>query len=123
MPRPAGLLKTGGRQKGTPNKRTEAFVLKLDELNLDVLEEIVAALPELPTEKRVQILIALLPYRYSKASSEVEVQLSEVPLTQLSDEELDARYKALVTKLRIETNLASDRPIEDIGPAQSSLSP
>ncbi len=38
MPRPRGLPKTGGRAKGTPNKRTQSVTEKLAALGCDPIE-------------------------------------------------------------------------------------
>jgi hypothetical protein len=92
-PRPKGSQKTGGRQKGTPNKRTEAFVTRLTELNLDLLEEIAKSLPDLVPEKRVHALITMLPYCYSKANADVEVAQIHSHHTEMSDEDLDAKIE------------------------------
>ncbi len=35
MPRPRGLPKTGGRAKGTPNKRTQSVMERLEALGCD----------------------------------------------------------------------------------------
>ena len=66
MSRPEGLPKTGGRQKGTPNKRTEKFTEILIEKNFEPLSEILALLTELTPRERVATLISLLPYKYPK---------------------------------------------------------
>lgn len=46
-PKPGTVTKTGGRKKGTPNKRTELLVKKLDDLGIDVPNEIVRLLGQL----------------------------------------------------------------------------
>jgi hypothetical protein len=38
MSRPKGLPKTGGRQKGTPNRSTKRFQESLDNLGFDIAE-------------------------------------------------------------------------------------
>jgi hypothetical protein len=66
MSRPVGLVKTGGRKKGTPNKRTLRFEEELNRLNINLLDSIVTDLSNLDSEKRVDVLLKLLPYLYSK---------------------------------------------------------
>ncbi len=64
----AAGYKTGGRQKGTPNKRTAALAERLEERGCDP----VAALVEIaqavgtPRELRVRIYGDLLPFLYPR---------------------------------------------------------
>ena len=64
MPRPQGLNKTGGRKKGTPNKATQNFREALQGMNVDLPTQICELLPQLHQEKRVDVLLRLLPYAY-----------------------------------------------------------
>jgi hypothetical protein len=66
MPRPQGVPKTGGRKKGTPNRSSLLLHEVLENLNVDVPKMIADALPQLPIEKRVEVLTSLLPYLYPK---------------------------------------------------------
>lgn len=61
-------IKTGGRQKGTPNKRTQELLDKLRELNFDPLENLVVIANDetTSTELKVKINIELLNYVYPK---------------------------------------------------------
>jgi hypothetical protein len=61
-------IKTGGRQKGTPNKRTQELLDKLRELNFDPLENLVVIANDetTSTELKVKIDIELLNYVYPK---------------------------------------------------------
>jgi len=54
--------KTGGRQKGTPNKVTTDLRSILSELVSDELEHLQSHIHEMPDEQRTQILLKLLPY-------------------------------------------------------------
>ncbi len=52
-----------GRRAGTPNKAKALDVeAKLKSLGIDVIEEMVKLLPQLPVEKQMQSLNNLLPY-------------------------------------------------------------
>ncbi len=64
MARPTGIKKTGGRKKGTPNKKT--FILRdvLDSFGCDVPQRIVDLLPELKPEKQADILVELMKYLF-----------------------------------------------------------
>jgi hypothetical protein len=66
--RPAGLPKTGGRKKGTPNKATRALIEELAEIGCDPLRELarIAQNEKTPLEFRVRIYSDLLPYLYPK---------------------------------------------------------
>jgi hypothetical protein len=66
--RPVGLPKTGGRQKGTPNRATAVLRDKLAALGCDPAEELVriAQNPKTKDESKVQIYSSLLPYVYPK---------------------------------------------------------
>jgi hypothetical protein len=68
MSRGIGHPKTGGRKKGTPNKRTLEFRERIFELGLDPLEQLCAHLKSesLNESEKVKILLDLLPYLYAK---------------------------------------------------------
>jgi hypothetical protein len=66
MPRPTGLKKTGGRKKGTPNKRTSDFIEALEHSQIDLVGEIAKILPGLEINKKADILLSLLNYAFPK---------------------------------------------------------
>ncbi|MCB9072500.1 MAG: hypothetical protein H6623_02675 [Bdellovibrionaceae bacterium] len=66
MPRPKGIAKTGGRQKGTPNKRTLVLADCLTDLNFDILERITDLIPILDVNKQADVLLELMTYLYPK---------------------------------------------------------
>lgn len=55
-------VKTGGRQKGTPNKLTVDMRQALKNVLSEEIEKLSDTLAELPAEKRVEVLIKLAPY-------------------------------------------------------------
>lgn len=72
MPRPKGLAKTGGRQAGTPNKRTpeeaqifEALGGPRGEVYAQKLHEI-AALPHNDIHARLKAIALIAPYVWPK---------------------------------------------------------
>jgi hypothetical protein len=75
-----GNSKTGGREAGTPNKRTLELCDRLGELNCDPITALVeiASSENVSTELRVSIYQSLLPYLYPKRKS-VEVRPDESP--------------------------------------------
>jgi hypothetical protein len=97
MSRPIGLPKTGGRKKGTPNRRSTQLEERLCGLGLDVPGRLVEILPTLDPAHQAQVLLGLLTFIYPKRKAvdqTVEVELpSSDRLSALSDEELFARYE------------------------------
>jgi hypothetical protein len=61
--------KTGGREKGTPNKVTRELRETLKATLANELEQIPELLNELSTEKRLDYLMKLLPYVLPKVQS------------------------------------------------------
>lgn len=89
-----GSPKSGGRKKGTPNKKTLFLADALTNLNFNLAEEIIASLSQIsdPSQK-MQYLLALLDYTHPRLK-----ELEAVPdapastqdsVQQLSDEQLD----------------------------------
>src|SRR5271166_3847743 len=68
MSRPKGLAKTGGRQRGTPNKRQHELVVKLEELGCDPIAGLAqfAMDSETPRELRVRCYAELAQYVHAK---------------------------------------------------------
>nr|BAH89625.1 hypothetical protein [uncultured bacterium]BAH90129.1 hypothetical protein [uncultured bacterium] len=77
--------KTGGRQKGTPNKRTEALAEALEEHGCDPVAALVriAQDAETPRELRARILSDLLPYLYPRRKA-IELEGNRRPVVILS---------------------------------------
>lgn len=80
MPRPQGTTKTGGRTKGTPNKRTLDLQENLAASGIDVIEQLTNLLPELPPQLRANVLLELMQYLYPKRKA-IEVKTEETPRT------------------------------------------
>lgn len=66
--RKGGHTKAGGRQKGTPNKRTQMVMDKLKEMGCDPVEGLakIALDDENPIELRAKCMSDLMPYAYPK---------------------------------------------------------
>lgn len=58
--------KTGGRQLGSPNKRTLMIQDALYKLGCDVPKSIVELLPSLSPDKKADVLLDLMSYLYPK---------------------------------------------------------
>lgn len=72
------MSKTGGRQKGTLNKRSEAFQLALSAAAHDPIQDILNCLPQLEPKDRVHANLTLLSYLYPKVRP-MEVEIPEGP--------------------------------------------
>ena len=83
MGRPKGLPKTGGRQAGTSNRKTQALLEKLDSLGCDPIEGLakIALAPETPPELKVRCLAELAQYVYPKRKA---IDLSTDPNSTLT---------------------------------------
>lgn len=66
--RPRGLPKTGGRKRGTPNKRTLEIADKLAALGCDPIEILASVCMDekAPLEARIRCAIELASYTYPK---------------------------------------------------------
>ena len=58
--------KTGGRQKGTPNRVTKELRSLLKDILYNELESIEVRLEDLTPKERIEILIKLMPYAFPK---------------------------------------------------------
>ncbi len=66
MARPEGSAKTGGRKKGTPNKKSINLQDSLESNGLSVVERLTELLPQLAIEKQADVLLSLMPYLHPK---------------------------------------------------------
>lgn len=81
MGKPIGCEKSGGRQKGTPNKKSLILSDSLDQLGLDVCSKIAELLPQMAVEKQMDTLIHLLPYLFPKRKS-LELNVEDISGTE-----------------------------------------
>ena len=95
MARAKGTPKTGGRIKGTPNRKSFLLSDAFDEIGIDVGMEIALHYQNTPcTNTRLQILYKLLDYIYPKKKSfEVippkEESVEKLDYSKLTDGELE----------------------------------
>ena len=61
--------KTGGRQKGTPNKLTKELRSLLKDILYDELVNIEDRLNDLETKERIELVIKLMPFVFPKVVS------------------------------------------------------
>lgn len=69
MPRPKGMPKTGGRQAGTPNRRTGILVEELYSLGFHPAVELVRLIPKLEPEAQARVLLSIMGFLYSKKTA------------------------------------------------------
>lgn len=67
--KPKGYPKTGGRQKGTKNKDNMGVLERLNHHGINLVDELVALLPELKPERQMYLLNELMQYCYPKKKS------------------------------------------------------
>ncbi len=124
MAKPLGAPKTGGRIKGTPNKRSLDFIEILNRHNINLVEEILNELPQLAKRERINIYLQLLPFLYPKRKAlDAPPPLSfEEQLEQLSIIEASSAHRTLGKKLgnntpskehSLELLLATKKKIDD----------
>lgn len=94
MSRPNGIPKTGGRKKGTPNKKTQDLEDRLKNLGIDVPSQIVALLPQLHTEKQADILMGLMAFLYPKWKA-VEQQIEIAPKEEAKERSVEEINRSL----------------------------
>jgi hypothetical protein len=90
MAKTTGSIKTGGRKKGTPNKRTEALRDLFAKKDFCVPERIIELLPTLEPAKQIDVLVQLMGYLFPKRKAiEQELHIEpEVAEPRLSRSEL-----------------------------------
>jgi hypothetical protein len=72
QPRPANA----GRKKGTPNKST--LMIKLQELNYDVVQKLIDSLEAQPQYMQADHLIKLLEFMYPKKKENTELSIPQL---------------------------------------------
>ncbi len=73
-------MKFGGRQKGTPNKRT-AITENIEQLVLQEFEKIPAYIESLNNRERLEFIIKLLPYAVPKYTHKtISDETPELPI-------------------------------------------
>ena len=81
MSRPPGYPKTGGRQKGTPNKRPAIFeslekIRTAEGVPIDMVKWFIKDLNDLPAMQRAELTLRFIEYLYPKQRN-VEVSAGE----------------------------------------------
>ena len=66
MARQKGSIKTGGRKKGSLNRKTADLLSLLEKSKLDVPQRIIELLPTVSAEVQLDILMKLMSFLYPK---------------------------------------------------------
>lgn len=101
MSRPHGSTKTGGRLKGTPNRKTQFLSEILEARSFCIAEKLIDLLPSLSTEKQADILVDLMSYIYPKrkAIEQLNVNAGFIDLNSLSREQVQDLHSETNKKL------------------------
>ena len=93
-------LKTGGRQKGTPNKLTSEIREKLNDYVYTEIDTLINNIDKIPIEKRLDLLTKILPYTIPKMSnievtSDNEINL-DIEVSETEKQIILDRYKRML---------------------------
>lgn len=83
MGKPLGSEKTGGREKGTPNKRTLTLHKHFEEINFNIPNTIVELLPKLDPKDQAIVLLKLMEFIYPKRKPSTDMKVE--PLFDIFD--------------------------------------
>lgn len=61
--------KTGGRKKGTPNKKTQLLAEAFENLNFDIASILADTIPELEPKDKVYACLKIMDFIYPKRKS------------------------------------------------------
>jgi len=83
-------IKTGGRQKGTPNKLQSDLRENINEIILNEISNLKELLDAVPIDKRLDYIIKLLPYAIPKPLPIENYNLDAEKEIEVSDAEKEA---------------------------------
>jgi hypothetical protein len=127
MGRPKGIIKTGGRQKGTPNKATETITEVLKKNNFDPISNIVNKYSALSVSEQLKVDLKLIEFLYPKPRfSEIPLQSEFDPvdagnLVNQSDAEIHMQSEHIMTRLMIKKKGYAERVIQILKAVQPDL--
>ena len=76
MSKVEGSKKSGGRTKGTPNKKSLCLIQSLEENQINIVSELSKLLPMLGPDKKADVLMQLMSFVYPKRKA-VELVLQD----------------------------------------------
>jgi hypothetical protein len=121
VPRPKGLPKTGGRQKGVANKRTREIAARAATCGLTPLEYMLSVLRDssVEPERRDRMAVAAAPYIHARLAAveakvatfgQVDVNITREQLAEQARREIDEAFREWQPK---EYEGHSTRPLLD----------
>jgi hypothetical protein len=87
-----GKSKTGGRTKGTPNKRSSELKQALEDNGIDPVSVITDVLPELTPKEKLNAMLSLMPYIYPKRKP---IEISFTPPPEKPNQETNSSPESL----------------------------
>lgn len=93
MGKQIGSPKTGGRKKGTPNKRAGLLSNILETNGIDPLSIILTKLEKLKPTEQIRVCLDLLPYMYPKRKPVEHVSLKEYLDASSEDQLMEAVFQ------------------------------
>jgi hypothetical protein len=96
MAKPIGSAKTGGRQKGIPNKNSFKLEEILGSYNYNPLHELLKKYPLLDIENQIKIDLKILEYIYPRLkSTDLKITQEKNPYDNMTVEEMAAEHEKL----------------------------
>lgn len=99
MGRPTGLAKTGGRRKGTLNKRTQELLTLASRHNYNPFEKLMERYQGLPAVEQIRIDFKILELMYPRVkdnAAEIEEQEQQDRLEELSAQQRAEKYEEIM---------------------------
>jgi hypothetical protein len=122
VPRPKGLPKTGGRQKGVANKRTREIADRAASKGLTPLEYMLSVLRDssVEPERRDRMAVAAAPYIHARLAAveakvatigQVEVTMTQQQLAERARREIDEAFREWPREPEVEVAAEKAREI------------
>lgn len=108
MGRPKGMVKTGGRQKGTPNKATGIVADLLKQNDFDPILNLIKKYPTLSVSEQIKIDLKFIDFLYPKPRITEEYEdrrkfgsTVDDEIDQMSASEIETQRDYFMTRLMI----------------------
>lgn len=112
MGRTKGTIKTGGRQRGTPNKATSAISEILKQQNFNPISNIIRKYSALSVSDQLKVDLKLIEYLFPKPSCNVNTEHSDQNIqefNELSDLEIELKNDETTTRLMVKKKGYAER--------------
>lgn len=95
MSRPKGIPKTGGRKRGTPNKRSANLFAVFEDFNYDPARALLSKYGNLPAADQLKVDLRLMDFSYPKSKEDLEPAGPSAPIQPVSAETPEERDKKI----------------------------